>query len=112
MADGKKARDIVVLEVGKLFFLTDFFVIATGDNVIQLRAIADDIQRQLGQAGLRPLSVVGYQDARWILLDYCDVVVHLFLPQARDYYDLELLWGDAPRVPWQTPQPRRAPAPG
>lgn len=102
----------MVLEVGKLLFLTDFFVIATGENAIQLRAIADDIHRRLDEAGLRPLSVAGYQDARWILMDYRDVVVHLFLPEAREYYDLELLWGDAPRVAWQDTLPRRAPTGG
>ncbi len=91
----------MVLEVSKLFFLTDYFVIATGQNSIQLQAIADDIKGQLAQAGVRSLGRSGYEDSRWILLDYIDVIVHLFLPEARSYYDLELLWGDAPRVPWQ-----------
>jgi len=101
IADGKKARDIVVLDIRRLFFLTDFFVIATGNNTIQLRAIADEVNRRLKEAGLRRLSLTGYQDGRWVLMDYIDVVVHLFLPEAREYYDLELLWGDAPRLDWE-----------
>jgi ribosome-associated protein len=106
IADAKKARDILALDLRRLFFLTDYFVIATGDNSIQLRAIADEIERQLGEAGLAPLAVAGRQEARWILMDYVDVVVHLFLPEARKYYDLELLWGDAPRARWRLPTPR------
>ena len=91
----------MILEVARVLLLTDFFVIATGENRIQLRAIADDIGHQLKAAGLHSLSIVGYKDGRWILMDYRDVVVHLFLPEAREYYDLELLWGDAPRLDWQ-----------
>jgi len=94
----------VILEVARVLLLTDFFVIATGENRIQLRAIADDIGHQLKAAGLHSLSIVGYRDGRWILMDYRDVVVHLFLPEARDYYDLELLWGDAPPLDWQPSQ--------
>jgi ribosome-associated protein len=100
-----------VLDISRLLFLTDYFVIATADNSIQLRAIADEIERRLGEAGLKPLGVAGRQEARWVLLDYVDVVVHLFLPEARSYYDLELLWGDAPRARWRVPAPRRASPP-
>ena len=102
IADSKKARDIVVLEIGKLLFLTDYFVIATGENRIQLQAIAEDIQHQLAAAGAHEIGRSGFTDFRWLLLDYNDVVVHLFLPEARAYYDLELLWGDAPRVTWES----------
>ena len=97
----------MILEVARVLLLTDFFVIATGENRIQLRAIADDIGHQLKAAGLHSLSIVGYKDGRWILMDYRDVVVHLFLPEARDYYDLELLWGDSPRLDWQPTEARR-----
>ena len=107
IADGKKARDIVVLDIGRLFFLTDFFVIATGNNTIQLRAIADEVHHRLKEAGVHRLSLTGYQDGRWVLMDYNDVVVHLFLPEAREYYDLELLWGDAPRVDWEPAETSR-----
>ena len=97
----------MVLDIGKLFFLTDFFVIATGNNTIQLRAIANDIHRRLKEAGVHRLSLTGYQDGRWVLMDYNDVVVHLFLPEAREYYDLELLWGDAPHVDWEPTKARQ-----
>lgn len=100
-----------MLDIRRLLFLTDYFVMATGDNSIQLRAIADDIERQLGEAGRAALAVAGRTEARWILMDYVDVVVHLFLPEARRYYDLELLWGDAPRARWRVPAPRRASPP-
>jgi len=106
IADEKKARDIVVLDMRGLFFLTDFFVIATGNNSIQLRAIAEDIDRRLQEVGVYRLSVAGQKDGRWVLMDYIDVVVHLFLPEAREYYDLELLWGDAPRLDWKPAEAR------
>jgi ribosome-associated protein len=99
-----------VLNLGRLLFLTDYFVIATADNTMQVRAIADEIGRQLGEAGLRPLAVAGRDEARWVLIDYVDVVVHLFLPEARAYYDLELLWGDAPKARWRVPI-RQRPSP-
>ena len=101
----------MILEVARLLVLTDFFVIATGENRIQLRAIADAIDHQLKAAGVHRLSTTGLEDARWILMDYRDVVVHLFLPEARDYYDLELLWGDAPHLQWEPTEARRAETP-
>ena len=110
IAEEKRARDIVVLDIGKLFFLTDYFIIATGENRLQLRAIADDIEHQLAEAGAHRLGRSGYQDGRWILMDYADVIVHLFLPEARSYYDLELLWGDAPRVAWEAERSTTPPA--
>jgi ribosome-associated protein len=99
-----------VLDLRRLLFLTDYFVIATCDNSIQSRAITDDIERRLAETGLKPLGVAGRSEARWILMDYVDVVVHLFLPEARRYYDLELLWGDAPKARWRVPI-RRQPSP-
>ena len=96
-----------MLDLRRLLFLTDYFVIATCDNSIQSRAITDDIERQLGETGLKPLAVAGRSEARWVLMDYVDVVVHLFLPEARRYYDLELLWGDAPKARWRVPIRRR-----
>ncbi len=78
---------------------TDYFVIATGASARHARAIADDIQTRLRQCR-RPARVEGEREADWILLDYLDVVVHVFTPQARAFYRLENLWGDVPRVPF------------
>jgi ribosome-associated protein len=78
---------------------TDFFVIATGANARQTRAITDEIQTRLRQRR-RPARVEGEREADWILLDYLDVVVHVFTPPARAFYRLENLWGDMPRVPF------------
>jgi ribosome-associated protein len=85
----------------KLFGLTDAFVITSGKNPRQVRTISDEVERQLKLAGAGgPLWVEGRDDARWVLLDYGDFVVHVFLEEARDFYDLEHLWGDAPRWSW------------
>ena len=75
---------------------TDFFVLATGNSDIQVRAIADHVLEELAKEGHRPLHVEGMDRARWVLLDFVDFVVHIFHPLARDFYQLELLWGDAP----------------
>jgi len=83
--------------------VADFFVIATATSDRQMRAIADHIEDYGRQVGQQPYGVSGYDSATWLLADYVDVVVHLFDPQRRRYYDLELLWGDAPRVEWRDP---------
>ncbi len=77
--------------------MTDYFVIASAATAIQVRAIATAIAERLEEQGRRWLRREGWEDARWLLLDYGDVMVHLFVEEARDYYDLERLWGDAPR---------------
>jgi ribosome-associated protein len=97
-AADKKAQDIVVLEMGGAVTYTDFFVVVSGANPRQTRAIADEIQKQL-RVCRRPARVEGEREADWILLDYLDVVVHVFTPAAREFYRLENLWGDVPRVP-------------
>jgi len=97
-AADKKAQDVVVLEMSGAVTYTDYFVIASGANVRQTRAIADEIQTRLRKSR-RPARVEGERDAEWILLDYLDVVVHVFTPSARAFYRLENLWGDVPRVP-------------
>ena len=96
-ASDKKARDIIVLEMGGAVTYTDFFVIVSGANPRQTRAIADGIQTRLRQRR-RPARVEGDREGYWILLDYLDVVVHVFTPAAREFYRLENLWGDVPRV--------------
>lgn len=100
-ASSKLARDIVVLDVARVLGLTDAFVISTGTNPRQVRTICDEIEHQLKLAGAgRPLFTEGLDDARWALLDYGDFVVHVFLDEARLFYDLDRLWGDAPRWSW------------
>lgn len=101
-AASKKAVDPVVLEVGGVLAITDAFVITSGTNVRQVRTIAEEVEARLGRAtGRKPLRTEGLDTARWVLLDYGDFVVHIFLDEVRRYYDLERLWADAPRLPWE-----------
>lgn len=98
-ADEKKATDTVVLEVGPILAITDAFVITSAPNTRQVRTIAEEIEKQLVEAGgPKPLRVEGLDDLRWVLVDYGSFVVHVFLQEARDYYELERLWADVPRV--------------
>lgn len=92
----RNAREPVLLDLRGLSDATDWFLIATGDSDTHTRAIADNIVERMREAGLRPAGVEGKASATWILLDYITLVVHVFLPRVRDYYDLERLWGDAP----------------
>lgn len=99
-ASDKKATDIIVLDVAGVLVVTDFFVLATGNSPIQVRAIADEIEERLREeCGLKPIGREGVSEGKWILLDFADLVVHVFQPEDRDFYRLEKLWGDAPRVP-------------
>jgi len=112
LADERKAERIVVLEVGRLAFFTDYFVIGTGHNERQIRAIAGRIQEQMTALGRPVIGVEGEPQSGWVLIDVGDVVVHLFSPEARALYDLELLWGAAPRLDWQQAHPAPAAAEG
>ena len=94
----KKAYDLVVLEVSELTSLADYFVICTGRSATQVQAIAQSIEFNLAQRGTRPLSMEGYTQGQWVVLDYGDVVVHMFFEPLREFYDLERLWANAPRV--------------
>ncbi len=107
VANEKKAKEIRVLDLRRLLYVTDFFVIASGRNRRQLQSITDEIREILPRRKAILLSLEGYKEGSWILLDCGDVVVHLFLDETRSYYDLEMLWGDVPRVRWQEP-PRRS----
>ena len=101
-AEDKKATSTVVLEVGPILAITDAFVITSGNNPRLVRTIADEVERQVkGSGGPSPLRVEGLDDARWVLLDYGDFVVHVFLDEVRRYYDIERLWADAPHVRWE-----------
>jgi ribosome-associated protein len=98
-ASDKKGEDLVALDVSELLVVTEYFVIATGRTNIQVRAIADEIEEQLRvKAGEKPIGREGMGEDKWVLLDYGDVVVHVFQPDERDFYRLEKLWGDAPRL--------------
>ncbi|MBM4055065.1 MAG: ribosome silencing factor [Planctomycetes bacterium] len=102
IAEDKKAEEIVVLDVSGLTFITDFFVICSGFNSRQLQSIMDEVELKMEGCGIRRNGVEGYTEAKWILIDYGDVVLHLFCQETRHFYDLELLWGDAPKIPWKT----------
>jgi len=94
----KKATDIVVLDVGETLVITNFFVVATGGTARQVSAIIDEVEATLKAAGARVLGREGEREATWVLLDYGDVVVHVFQPEEREFYRLEKLWSDAGRV--------------
>jgi ribosome-associated protein len=102
IADEKKATDIRILDVAKILVITSYFVIATGESRKQLQAIAEAIHARLKDAGLRRYGVEGLEEGKWILLDYGDVIVQLFDPETRRYYNLEMIWGDAPQVAWES----------
>jgi ribosome-associated protein len=94
-AEDKKANDLVVLDLRKAAGFTDFFVICSGTNSRQIRAIADGIMEALGADGEKPAHIEGYDRSEWILLDYFDFIVHVFAPETRTFYSLERLWGNA-----------------
>lgn len=96
--DNKKAQEIKVLKVRDLTVLADYFVIATGTSTTQVGALSDEVDFQLGQMGIEPLRVEGKKAGGWVLLDYGAVVVHVFHPEAREFYALERLWADADEV--------------
>lgn len=97
-AADKKAMDLAVLDVRGILGYTDFFVVATGNTERQVKAIHDGINESMKkERGELPRRVEGLPEARWVLLDYLDVVVHILTPEAREYYRLEQLWGEAPR---------------
>ena len=94
----RNAREPVLLDLRGLSDATDWFLIATGDSDTHARAIADNVMERLREAGLKPAGVEGKAGATWILLDYITLVVHVFLPRVREFYQLEGLWGDAPSL--------------
>ncbi|MFO7894684.1 MAG: ribosome silencing factor [Longimicrobiales bacterium] len=96
LAGDRKGRDITVLDLRGLSSATDFFLIVTGTSDIHVRAVAGYVMDELKREGVRPDHVEGVQGGRWVLIDYIDFVVHVFHPAARDFYQLEQLWGDAP----------------
>lgn len=98
-AADKKALDIVAIDVASLLVVTDYFVICTGTNDRQVRTIADEVEERLRvECGLKPIGREGEAEGKWVLLDFVDVVVHVFQPAEREFYRLEKLWSDAPRL--------------
>jgi ribosome-associated protein len=92
----RKGRDLLLLDLRHLSDATDYFLLVSGTSDLHVRAIAEHILDELRKAGVRPGHVEGLRGGRWVLLDYIDFVVHVFHPGARDFYQLERLWGDAP----------------
>lgn len=101
-ADEKKAKDIVVLDVARLLVITDYFMICSGNSNRQVRTISENIRQKLAKKGIRPLGVEGEEHADWVLLDYGDLVIHIFTEEQREYYQLERLWRDAPVLDWDS----------
>ncbi|HEY8808064.1 MAG TPA: ribosome silencing factor [Candidatus Limnocylindria bacterium] len=97
-AADKKAEDILVMNVSEVTSIADFFVLCSGRGERQVQAVADGIVERAKAAGRNPVGVEGYSSGRWVLIDLGDVVVHAFVPEERDLYNLERLWGDAPIV--------------
>ena len=94
----KKGYDVKIIDLRKLTTITDYFVICTGDSDTQVKAIADEVDKQLRDEGIKSWHIEGYQGLNWVLIDFVDVVVHVFKKETREFYNLEKLWGDAPSV--------------
>ena len=100
-ADSKQATDVVVLDVGEVLALCGWFVISSAPNDRLVKAICDEVELQIDQAGgPKPKRIEGLGDRQWVLMDYGDFVVHVFMQEQREFYDLERLWADVPRLDW------------
>ncbi len=91
----KKARKVIIMDLRGLTSITDFFILGTGESDVQVKAIVDHLNEKLRSENTKPIHIEGYDKLSWVLIDYIDVVAHVFLPEARDYYRLERLWADA-----------------
>jgi ribosome-associated protein len=101
-ASAKGGEETVIIEVGAFLAITDAFVITSGRNTRQVKTIAVEVEERLkADGGIAPLRVEGLGDSQWVLLDYGDLVIHVFLDETRAFYDLERLWSDAPRISWE-----------
>lgn len=107
-AAAKQAADVTILDVHGLIVITDYFVIASGETDRQVKTIVEEVERAVRDLGEKPVRREGDADSRWVLLDYIDVVVHVFAQEEREYYDLERLWSDAPRPAWAAAGARSA----
>ncbi|MBM4276102.1 MAG: ribosome silencing factor [Deltaproteobacteria bacterium] len=105
----RKGLDVVVLDVKKLCSFADYFIIASGASKRQVMALADYVEEAVARAGAKPLGVEGIQEGVWVLMDYNDVVIHIFIESLRDFYNLEGLWADAPRITSESLEPLTSP---
>ena len=96
----KKGKDIRVLKVDDITVMADYFVICSGSSNTQIKALAGEVEFQLGEIGIEPLHTEGYGSSDWVLLDYGSVIVHVFYRDTRDYYNLERLWADGTEIPY------------
>ena len=96
--DDKKGMDISIIDISEISVLADYFIIAGGSNINQIKAIADNVVEQLGKEDVHPKNIEGYNNASWILMDYKDIVVHVFNQDDRLFYDLERIWRDGKTV--------------
>jgi ribosome-associated protein len=100
-ASEKKGEDIVIYDLRGISDVSDYFVVVTAQSKLQVRAIVSGIERGLKDLSVRPLGVEGSSGGQWVLIDYADTVIHVFSPALREYYALEALWGDAPKIDWE-----------
>lgn len=107
ICEEKKASDIAILDLRELTYFTDFFVICSTESERQSKAIAEELEATFKRAGIKRVGTSGAEAGQWILTDFADVVCHIFLKSARQFYDLESLWGEAPRLPF-SPKRRRS----
>ena len=96
--EDKKAEDIRLIDIGEVSVLADYFIIASGNNRTQVQAMADEVEQRLGRAGAAPRQIEDYQSANWVLLDFGDVIIHIFDAQNRLFYDLERIWKDGTQI--------------
>lgn len=99
--DEKKAKDIKILYVNEQTIIADYFVIAQGNSRTQVNALADEVEYKLGLEGIQPTKIEGRGQGTWVLLDYDSVLVHVFNPQSREFYNLEKLWADGEEIPFE-----------
>ncbi len=97
----KKGAEVVLLEVGDLLSITEVFVIVTGTSRPHVQTLTEEVEKRLKELGRRPLREEGRREGEWVLIDYGDFIVHIFQPEQREFYGLERLWGDAPRIEWE-----------
>lgn len=96
--EDKKANDIHIIDISEISVIGDMFIIAGGTNRNQIQAMCDDLREKLGRAGYEAKQIEGYNNANWVLLDYRDIIIHIFDPDTRSYYDIERIWRDGRRV--------------
>ncbi len=102
LVEERKAVNPVLFRVAEITSITDYFLVAAGRSTRQVQAISRHLQRRLKEHGIKPIGVEGEADGNWILLDYGDIVIHVFYEPFREFYDIEGLWSDAPRIPSET----------